>query len=180
MNRFGIDRPAGKDGHLAIAPARPGEAIRHVPVTIRRLGHDTRGVTAGIAFAGGETEATRIVADLMYAQAATLDDFRARRGKSVGVLVGSADILQMSVRHMLRGLAYLARAGQPHSSPRPAITVTSGFFTPRPASSPRALPATSNAEAPPPMTSTCTGSPASARDSMARRAASRFSMGLTG
>jgi cellulose synthase (UDP-forming) len=123
-NRFGIDRPTGKEGHLAIAPARPGEAIRHVPITIRRLNHDTRGVTAGIAFAGGETDATRIVADLMYAEAATLDDFRARRRKSIGVLAGSADILAMSVRHMLRGLAYLARAGQPAGRLAPSTTPT--------------------------------------------------------
>ena len=120
-NRFSIDRTTGREGHLAIAPARPGHPIRHVPIILKRLSHDSRGLSAGIAFAGEETEATKIVAELMYAQATPLDEFRARRRKSVNVINGSLDIVLMSVRHMARGMAYLSRVGQPASPSASAI-----------------------------------------------------------
>ncbi|WP_255720257.1 UDP-forming cellulose synthase catalytic subunit [Oryzibacter oryziterrae] len=122
--RFSFDRAAEKSGHLAISPAKPGQPILHVPVTLRRLGHDDKGVSAGIAFTGTEIENTAVVASIMYANGDPLDGFRQRRRNPVGVLTGTLRMLGLSLHHVVRGISYLARIGQPDApAPEPSGTV---------------------------------------------------------
>ncbi|HZH10755.1 MAG TPA: UDP-forming cellulose synthase catalytic subunit [Microvirga sp.] len=97
--------------------------MQEMPVEIRKVGMDDKGLLLGCRFLIDSPEHHRLVADLVFADASQWSSFQKRRHQDIGVLRGTLWFFMVSVYQTGRGLSYflgLQRIGM-SKSPVPSV-----------------------------------------------------------
>ncbi|MEN3793060.1 UDP-forming cellulose synthase catalytic subunit [Fulvimarina sp. MAC3] len=107
-------RPIGFD--LSTLPTGPvhgtltfeGSAEAGLAVILRRRIPDARGISLGLEFSALVPSQMRLVANLMYADAAALSSAREHRRKTIGILGGSVNVIGWSISNSMRAIGSLS------------------------------------------------------------------------
>jgi len=80
-----------------------------LPLRIRRLAPDEKGLMMGCSFEPSEPLHSRIIADLAFSDAENWSRFQKARRQNIGVVYGTLRFLRIAVFQTSRGLSYLFR-----------------------------------------------------------------------
>ncbi|WP_201859168.1 UDP-forming cellulose synthase catalytic subunit [Microvirga soli] len=100
--------------------------VQHLPVEIRKVGMDDKGLLLGCRFVTEKAEHRKMIADLVFANADQWSDFQRNRHYDIGVLRGTLWFFMVAFYQTGRGLSYffgLQRIGS-SSPPAPSVAVT--------------------------------------------------------
>lgn len=112
---------AGATGLLSVEPC-PGNPVQPaVPVTLSHVAEGGEGLRCGLAFERLGPAQFRLVAELMYGDAAAIQRFLAGRRKPVGLLGGSLRFLKWSATEPFRALSYALRRAPAPSETAAAV-----------------------------------------------------------
>jgi cellulose synthase (UDP-forming) len=98
--------------------------VQHLPVEIRKVGMDDKGLLLGCRFMIEKPEHRRLIADLVFANADQWSEFQKNRHYDIGVLRGTIWFFMVAFYQTGRGLSYffgLQRIGASRS-PVPSIS----------------------------------------------------------
>jgi cellulose synthase (UDP-forming) len=99
-------------------------AAPQMPVEIRKVGMDDKGLLLGCQFMVDKPEHHRVIADLVFADADQWSSFQKRRQNDIGVLRGTIWFFMVSFYQTGRGLSYLLGLHRIGISNPPAPSVT--------------------------------------------------------
>ena len=103
------NEPSLKRGALGTIEFMPYADLptQHMPVEIRKVGMDDKGLLLGCRFLIESPEHHKLVADLVFANADQWSAFQKRRHQDIGVLRGTLWFFMVSLYQTGRGLSYL-------------------------------------------------------------------------
>lgn len=97
--------------------------VQHLPMEIRKVGMDDRGLLLGCRFMIEKPEHRRMIADLVFANADQWSEFQKNRHHDIGVLRGTLWFFMVAFYQTGRGLSYFFGLQKIGSSSPPAPSV---------------------------------------------------------
>lgn len=97
--------------------------VQHLPMEIRKVGMDDRGLLLGCRFMIEKPEHRRMIADLVFANADQWSEFQKNRHHDIGVLRGTLWFFMVAFYQTGRGLSYFLGLQKIGSSSPPAPSV---------------------------------------------------------
>ena len=104
--------PANLNDSLVSFAVDTNDSKRTTPkvlMQVRRVASDTKGTFIGLEYTSLETTHYQMVADLMFADAAPLENFRSVRRSGKGILSGTLQFMGWSLRETARCLGFIIR-----------------------------------------------------------------------
>jgi cellulose synthase (UDP-forming) len=97
----------GTHGTLEFLPYSGQPLMQQMPIEIRKVGMDDKGLLLGCQFHVDKPEHHKLVADLVFANADQWSEFQKRRHQDIGVLRGTIWFFMVALYQTGRGLSYL-------------------------------------------------------------------------